>query len=211
MSPITAKSTVNGIYFNCNDYVANNALYFNGGGNISSSRFCAIHLTGVNKTVKIVIDNNKSARAKYVIKEETSISNPGSTYQDPGSATTNTIEYTMAGSGTELTFYFYQQGSSSPNIINSITITTPQASGKTDAGLTATPSSASLTVGGTQQITASATSDGAITYSSSNTNVATVNASGKVTAVAVGNATITTSIAETETYDSDFKITSIIV
>lgn len=57
------------------------------------------------------------------------------------------------------------------------------------------PSSASLNVGGTQQLTptvlpANATNK-SVTYSSNNTAVATVNTSGLITAVANGNATIT--------------------
>ena len=141
-SPITAKTTVNGIFFNCADYVANNALQFNGGGNINANRFCAIHVKGVNQSVKIVIENNKSARVKYLIKEETEISSPDSNI-DPGASNTTTIDYNMTGTGDELTFYFYQQGSSAPNIVKSITITTPNASTVTTVEL------AEVTVNGT--------------------------------------------------------------
>ncbi|WP_337968096.1 Ig-like domain-containing protein [uncultured Flavobacterium sp.] len=62
-------------------------------------------------------------------------------------------------------------------------------------GVTLSPTTATLLVGATQQLTptvapATATNK-AVTYSSSNTAVATVNASGLITAVAAGSATIT--------------------
>jgi uncharacterized protein YjdB len=62
-------------------------------------------------------------------------------------------------------------------------------------GVTLSPSTATLLVGATQQLTptvnpATATNK-SVTYSSSNTGVATVNASGLVTAIAAGSSTIT--------------------
>jgi O-glycosyl hydrolase len=62
-------------------------------------------------------------------------------------------------------------------------------------GVSVSPTSASLAVGGTQQLTATVSPANAtnqtVSWSSSNTSVATVNASGLVTAVAAGSATIT--------------------
>jgi uncharacterized protein YjdB len=67
---------------------------------------------------------------------------------------------------------------------------TPQAK-----SLSVTPAIATLTVGGTQALTAQVTGDAdvdqSVTWSSNNTQVATVDASGKVTAVATGTAVIT--------------------
>jgi uncharacterized protein YjdB len=62
-------------------------------------------------------------------------------------------------------------------------------------GVTVTPTTATLSVGGTQQLTptvapANATNK-TVSYSSNNTGVATVNGSGLVTAIASGSATIT--------------------
>lgn len=48
-------------------------------------------------------------------------------------------------------------------------------------------------------------SDGAITYKSSNEAVATIDAEGKITLVGKGKATITATVAETETYLADSK------
>lgn len=62
-------------------------------------------------------------------------------------------------------------------------------------GVTVSPTSLSLTAGQTGQLTATVQPDNAtnknVSWSSSNTSVATVNSSGLVTAVAAGNATIT--------------------
>ena len=63
-----------------------------------------------------------------------------------------------------------------------------------------TNSSASTTVGHTVTNTASTTGNGSITYSSSNTSVATVSSTGVVTGVAAGTATITATAAQTTTY-----------
>lgn len=59
-----------------------------------------------------------------------------------------------------------------------------------------------LAVGGQETITASGNSDGTITYSSSNPEVATVNSYGLVTGVSAGSATITASLNSTSSYTS---------
>ncbi len=62
-------------------------------------------------------------------------------------------------------------------------------------GVTVSPTSVSLTVGTTQQLTPTVSPSNAtnknVSYSSSNTSIVTVNASGLVTAIAAGSATIT--------------------
>jgi uncharacterized protein YjdB len=62
-------------------------------------------------------------------------------------------------------------------------------------GVTVSPTTATLNVGGTQQLTATVAPSNAtnktVTWSSSNAGIASVNASGLVTAVATGSATIT--------------------
>lgn len=60
-----------------------------------------------------------------------------------------------------------------------------------------------LAVGTKATVAATGNSDAAITYSSSNTSVATVDEKGEVTAVAAGTATITASLAESSSYTAD--------
>ncbi len=77
-----------------------------------------------------------------------------------------------------------------------------------------TPVEKEIAFGGTYNIGATTSSDGTLTYASSNESVATVDATGKVTAVACGDADITVSvpatasfIAETATFKAKVRIT----
>lgn len=77
-----------------------------------------------------------------------------------------------------------------------------------------TPTSASITVGGTRQLTATVAPSNAtnknVTWSSSNTGVATVNSTGLVTAIAVGTATITvTTVNGAKTATSVITVTAV--
>lgn len=75
--------------------------------------------------------------------------------------------------------------------------------------INATISSNTLNVGDTSKITAS--SQGTISYSSSNTNVAIVSSSGIVTGISAGTATITVTAAGNSNYNSASKTLSITV
>ena len=73
---------------------------------------------------------------------------------------------------------------------------------KANINPTLTYSNTSLAIGGTANPTINGnTGSGAVTYSSSNTNIATVDANGVVTAKAEGTATITANIAATANYN----------
>ena len=79
-------------------------------------------------------------------------------------------------------------------------VTVAAASPAAVASVTVSPSTTSLTVGGTAQLTATdkdtsgtVLAGRAVTWTSNNTGVATVNANGQITAVAAGSATITAS------------------
>ena len=73
--------------------------------------------------------------------------------------------------------------------------------GKANPVLTLTPQTSTGAPASTQQLTlGKGGSTGAATYTSSNTAIATVNASGLVTRVATGTATITASVAEDANY-----------
>lgn len=73
---------------------------------------------------------------------------------------------------------------------------------KSNPTTTVTPASISLEVEGTQQLVVETDSDGAITYESSDEDVATVTSTGLVEAIAAGNATITVRTAATEAFYS---------
>ncbi|MEB0174341.1 MULTISPECIES: Ig-like domain-containing protein, partial [unclassified Undibacterium] len=95
-----------------------------------------------------------------------------------------------AGSGTVDITVVTMGGTSSVSVADNYTYTVP-----TSVITFATPSSAAVFFGGTLTNAASATlsggSYGAITYSSSNTAVATVSASGVIATISVGTSTIT--------------------
>lgn len=81
-------------------------------------------------------------------------------------------------------------------------VVTYSASSLQENDLTLTPSTLSLDLGGTSsaQISNSGNANGEITWTSSNTAVATVDANGNVTAVEIGKATITAEQAASDTY-----------
>ena len=100
-------------------------------------------------------------------------------------------------------------GWSNPSLFGSVYLTTCSTQTVPVTGVSVSPTSATLSVGGTQQLTrtispANATNQN-VTWSSSNTSVATVNSSGLVTAVAAGTATITVT-----TQEGNFTATSAI-
>ena len=83
------------------------------------------------------------------------------------------------------------------------------------AAMTVSPSSASLAVGGTQQLaaqpkdsTGNVLTDRTVTWSSSNTGVSAVSTSGMVTAMSAGNATIT-AMSETKTGTSQITVAAV--
>ncbi|NCC57976.1 MAG: Ig-like domain-containing protein [Synergistales bacterium] len=74
--------------------------------------------------------------------------------------------------------------------------------GDSATGVTVTPATASIAVDGTQQLSAAvapATASQTVTWTSSDTEVATVSASGLVTGIAQGTATITATASESIT------------
>jgi hypothetical protein len=76
--------------------------------------------------------------------------------------------------------------------------------------LTVTVSDLSLSVGASEVRAAVSNSDAVITYSSSDPSVVSIDANGKITALAAGTATITVSVAETAKYKGatvSFKVT----
>ncbi len=83
---------------------------------------------------------------------------------------------------------------------------------KSDPETTVTPASPiNLVVGGTQQLTVNTNSDGAVSYKSANTSIATVSNSGLITAVAAGSTTITVSTAATSSFNAGSTEITVVV
>lgn len=72
---------------------------------------------------------------------------------------------------------------------------------KTDSSAELKPNSATLAIGGTTKLTFNTVSDGDKSFTSNNTNVATVDNNGNVTAKGAGTATITATAAQTSKYN----------
>ena len=134
-----------------------------------------------------------------------------------GSATSGTLTCTVLGLNPSTTYDFRlasfrgtlnQNAVFSNNLSNIATVTTPAAPATpTPTALTVAPATATVAIGATQTLAATVKDQNgavmtgqAVTWSSSNTAVATVNASGVVTGVTAGSATITaTSSSKTGT------------
>lgn len=109
----------------------------------------------------------------------------GTSFNESGLKPETTYKYqvraiSMAGNPSELS--------------DELSVTTEPTPVPDPESISVSPSSKTLNVGETRQITATVSPSGAdqgVTYTSSNTSIATVTSSGKVTAVAAGSATIT--------------------
>ena len=122
---------------------------------------------------------------------------------------TASISLTNQTAGTELRFackFAFAAGGSFPNgmcVTKQFTYTVPEPD-KSDPGLTLNETSVTLdaSIPGTFTILPERNGDGAISYLSNNTDIATVTNGGVVTAVAKGTTTITVSVASTDDYYS---------
>lgn len=83
---------------------------------------------------------------------------------------------------------------------------------KSNPKTTVTPASPiNLVVEGTQQLTVNTDSDGAVSYESANTSIATVSNSGLITAVAAGTTTITVNTAATGSFNAGSTEITVVV
>jgi len=119
---------------------------------------------------------------------------------------TKTIEYTYTGTDETIDIVIGE----SNQYLKTVVATYPLVEKRTESNLTITaPANGAWSVdlddqlaAKTQQIVYSSSSDGAITYTSSNTTIATVSANGLITAKSNGTATITVSQAATDAYQA---------
>ncbi|MBR6492653.1 MAG: Ig-like domain-containing protein, partial [Paludibacteraceae bacterium] len=139
----------------------------------------------------------------------TSCSLPASAYDVQGAGMILHVAYFTAqeteitvvhGEGTAVFTVYYADGTTGGG-----SLTDPELS------LNETAVTLDATVPETFQINPSQNGDGAISYESSNTNIASVSSTGLVTAVGRGTATITVRTAETATYAADSETLTVTV
>ena len=179
----------------------------------------AIPVTGVNGSITVKVThnyNNTSASFRVGIAHATD-NDPSKTQTwdlsitNSGTKNKDDFQITKTGlSGTEYIVWVGESGSSY-KVLKQVDIYTTASSGKSNPSLSVSPTTVTLAKNGTQQLTPSQSGDGAISYESSNENVATVTSGGLVTAVGYGSATITVTSAETEDYDEGIATMSVIV
>ncbi|NDE18544.1 hypothetical protein EBZ80_26925, partial [bacterium] len=126
---------------------------------------------------------------------------------NPGVATVSGSTVTIVGVGTT-TITASQTGNSNYNAATSVDQTlTVNKGNQTISGVAST---ASKYVGDTYAVGGTASSGLALSYTSSNTGVATVDASGNVTVIGAGTATLTVSQAGNSNYDAATNVTQIL-
>ncbi|MBR5729610.1 MAG: DUF5123 domain-containing protein [Prevotella sp.] len=116
----------NGIYASAECSISSDGVMtYIAGGNMSSSRFCAVRVSGVNKTLKITftLDNQKS-KIRYNVGEDLDITMATAGSKIADLTGTQTVDYTMTGTGTDAVVYFGQGSSSYTSGLMGIKITT---------------------------------------------------------------------------------------
>ena len=140
----------------------------------------------VGQTTQLTVDKNSDGDVTYV-----------SSNTDVATVDNNTGLVTAVAPGTATITANLSETDDYTAATATCTITVKAAAVAPTVSFTA---STTVIEGQTTQLTLTTNSDGAVTYVSSNTAVATVDSKGKVTAVAPGKTTITVNIAATETY-----------
>ncbi len=190
------------------DFYSNSALSINSYGSGSVYYACEIYKSGTliaTSVSRVYAGTATNASSFDIAIKDTSI-----TYN--GSAQTPTV-YVMSSSGYKLSEGYDYVLTYSNNInagtatatvtgigsytgTKSVTFTIAKASQTVAAVATAS----SIKLGGTCQVKGVGSEGGSISYKSSNTSIATVSSSGKVTAKGIGTATITVTAAATTNY-----------
>jgi len=182
-------------------YTVADVLQLFADSNVPSS---AVYVSGIVSRITS-LDTSQYTRARYYISDDGTTSNEFYVYNGLylNGANFTSDDQLQVGDivvvyGT-LTTYGTTNEFAANNYLTSLTRPTTI----TDPTVSFATTSKTMTVGETYTQTATTNSDGDITYSSSNTSVATVDATtGLVTAVAAGTATITASVAATSSYNA---------
>jgi hypothetical protein len=122
-------------------------------------------------------------------------SNTGGTIVSGATNSSFTIPTTLTTSGSPYYYYCEVRATGATSVRSNVAAVTVLPASITVTGVTVTPNTATIEVNATRALTANVTppnaNDRSVTWSSSNTAVATVNSLGVVTAVSAGTATIT--------------------
>lgn len=171
----------------------------------------AIVLTGSNISGTITsVKVNSSVASGGSTTVSVSVGGTAFSCNDAASATlqTSAADYEFTGSGTGDVVLSWSQPSTSKAIyIKSVTITYTASGGSSlndnDLALNASKKTFDLKNGANQtfQLTNSGSADGALSFESDNSDVATVSEGGLITAVGEGTATITVTQEESATYN----------
>ena len=159
-----------------------------------------LNLTAANKTAKITATSNYN----YVLSYDLTAASGSDTAVTSSDVSVNkyTGDVTYSGNNSG-TVYVRISGQATTTALAPASTWVPvhYSATKNAQTITVDPASVNLKAGETAQINAkSVVSGAALTYKSSDETVATVDATGKVTAVAAGNATITVSAPATDTF-----------
>ena len=197
-----------GSSLNCNGKLTNNGTILASGGTVTGSLSGSTAVTTPNITVQ-PSDNTVTEGEDATFTVEASAGSETPTYQwqqstDSGSNWTNiesatSASYTTDATTTSMSGYQYRcvvKSASGVGVISApatLTVTQPVT------GVTLDQTELSLYTGESKPLTATVEPDNAtnqnVTWTSSNTSVATVNTNGNVTAVGAGTATITVTTA----------------
>lgn len=206
---VSNKTAASGTVYAANAMSDTNKTYIQMRTNNSNSGI--VSTSSVGTISKVTVDWNSgtaSGRTLNIYGSNTAYSAATDLYSSSSQGTLlGTIVY---GTSTELSVsgsyqYIGIRSNSGALYCNSIGIEWNTGSSSTPVNPTTTfaTSSKSLEVGDTYTQTVTTNSDGAVSYSSSDTSVATVNSStGKVTAVGAGTTIITATTAATSSYNS---------
>ena len=198
----TSATFENGVYFSPKNskviVIDNSGLNFNG-QNASSNRthVVGIPVTGVNGSITVTISHDYSPTSSYKFKAAIT---EGSDYAtaSPNMAdafSRKLVETYENLTGSDYIIWLGEAGSSYKSI-KTVTITTPGQAGPVAVeSVTVNPATLTIEAGQTSQLTATVLPSNAanqnVSWSSSNTNVATVDQNGLVSAVSAGTANIT--------------------
>ncbi|RFM28215.1 T9SS C-terminal target domain-containing protein [Deminuibacter soli] len=146
-------------------------------------------------TTATLTGTGSDPEGKPVTYQWTQVSGPTATITSATSATA-----TVSGLSNNNTYVFQLAVTDDASTTTDQVQITVASSNVAVTGVTVSPATASMAIGGTQQLTPTVAPSNAtnknVSYSSSNTGIATVNSTGLVTGVAAGTATITVTTAD---------------